>query len=71
MGKEDWKTMHLFGGGSLSNLWGDIGLEHLSEMWQGLEQDGRGDLGWSFHLNIPDSLGIWMPGAGMNLPPRQ
>lgn len=19
---------------------------------------------WSFHANIPDSLGIWMPGAG-------
>lgn len=23
---------------------------------------GRG-LGWNFHPNVPDSLGIWMPGA--------
>lgn len=27
----------------------------LSEMQQGLERDGGGGLGWSFHENIPDS----------------
>lgn len=27
-------------------------------------------LGWNFHPNIPHSLGIWMPGAGVKLPPK-
>lgn len=33
--------------------------------------DGGGGLGWNFHWNIPDSLGIWLPGAEVELPPEQ
>lgn len=43
----------------------------LSAVQQGLEQDGEEGLEWSFHLNFPDPLGIWMPGVGVELPPEQ
>lgn len=33
------------------------------------EKWGRG-LRWSFHQNIPDSLGAWVPRAEMELPPE-
>ena len=28
------------------------------------------DLGWSPHMNISDSLDVWMPGVGMTLLPK-
>lgn len=40
----------------------------FSEMWQGLE---KGSLRWTVYENIPDSLGMWTPGAGMELAPEQ
>lgn len=66
-------------GYDLNTLWG---LEHL---WGGvfhwraflevettfLEATPRGGaLGWNFHPNIPDFLGIRMPGAGVTLPTK-
>lgn len=30
-----------------------------------------GDLGWRPHPNNSDSLGIWLPGPGVTLPPQQ
>ena len=50
-------------------MWSSVG--RLSGMQPDLEKDGGGALGWSFHQNIPDSLGIWMSVAGMKLPPEQ
>lgn len=43
----------------------------FSEVQQGLEGNGWGILEWSVHLNILDSLDIWMPKAGLKLPPEQ
>lgn len=55
--------MHLWG-------WVSSSFGGLSEIRQGLEKDGGGGLGWSFLLNLPDSLGIWMPRTRMKLPPE-
>ena len=46
-----------FGGLSWGGVW--------SEAW------GGGGSGWYFHLNISDSLDIWMPGTGVKLPSKQ
>lgn len=32
------------------------------------ERDGEGDLGWNFHQNFSDSLGVWTPWARIELP---
>ena len=38
----------------------------FGERWaMGIWVDG---VWWNFHQNIPDSLRIWMPGAGVKLP---
>lgn len=74
----DWKTTCLFYigqykypmGGVLSISEGGLTLGGLSEMWQGLDRDEGGVLGWNSHQNIPNSLGIWMSGARLKLPPE-
>lgn len=72
MWKQDWKAAQLFSGGVFKcPVWASLGewssYSVLSAVQQGLERDGEEGLEWSFHLNFPDPLGIWMPGAGEKL----
>lgn len=57
-------------GSGLEHLWGGSSFDELSEMRQGLERDGGGGFDWNFHQNIPESLGTWLPGPGVELPPE-
>lgn len=68
MWKQDYKSAQLFSGGVFKcPVWASLGewssCSVLSAVQQGLERDGEEGLEWSFHLNFPDPLGIWMPGA--------
>lgn len=73
-GKEDQKTTYLFSGGgvSLNTIWEwswvSLGRGHglVGFLGDGVSTEATprgGDLGWTFHPNILESLDIQMPGA--------